>query len=144
MAVVLVLLAPLAAADDKALKPYVGRIVFSPDAPPTSLVELPKFLKLNATADNAYDVLEGPPWQYNLVAVLAKDPGTKPVALVFADKADKKLAALHSVEVRAQKRIVIAASEATIAAGFAANKTYVVRLMQGKTVLAKATLHLRY
>ncbi|HEY5921456.1 MAG TPA: hypothetical protein VIV11_07285 [Kofleriaceae bacterium] len=129
---------------DKALKPYAGRIVFSPDTPPTSVEELPKFLKANATDDNTYDVLKGPPWQYHLVAVLSKDPGTKPVSLVFADKDDKKLATMHSVEVRAIKRIVIASSEATVAAGFAANKTYVVRLMQGKTVLAKAELHLRY
>ena len=130
---------------EQALKPYAGRIVFSPDAPPTSVDELAKFLKANATDDNSYDVLKGPPWQFNLVAVLAKDPGTKqPVALVFADKDDKKLATMHSVDVRAQKKIVIASSEATVAAGFAANKTYVVRLMQGKTVLAKAELHLRY
>ena len=130
---------------EQALKAYTGRIVFSPDAPPTSVDELAKFLKANATDDNSYDVLKGPPWQFNLVAVLAKDPGTKqPVALVFADKDDKKLATMHSVDVRAQKKIVIASSEATVAAGFAANKTYVVRLMQGKTVLAKAELHLRY
>jgi hypothetical protein len=129
---------------DKAFKPYAGRIVFSPDAPPTSVDELPKFLKANATDDNSYDVLKGPPWQFNLVAVLAKDPGTKPVALVFADKDDKKLTTMHSVDVRPQKKIVIASSEATVAAGFAANKTYVVRLTQGKTVLAKAELHLRY
>ena len=130
---------------EQQLKPYSGRLVFSPDAPPTQLDELPKFLKANATDDNSYDVLKGPPWQFNLVAVLAKDPGAKvPVALVFADKDDKKLATMHSVDVRPQKKIVIAASEATVAAGFAANKTYVVRLMQGKTVLAKAELHLRY
>ncbi len=130
---------------DQGLKPFIGRLVFSPDTPPTSVDELPKFLKANATEDNTYDVLKGPPWKFNLVAVLAKDPGTKqPVALVFADKDDKKLATMHSVDVRAQKKIVIAASEATVAAGFEANKTYVVRLMQGKTVLAKAELHLRY
>jgi hypothetical protein len=129
---------------DKALKPYAGRIVFSPDTPPTSVDELPKFLKANATDDNSYDVLKGPPWQFNLVAVLAKDPGTKPVSLVFADKDDKKLTTMHSVDVHAQKKIVIASSEATVAAGFAADKTYVVRLMQGKTVLAKGELHLRY
>jgi hypothetical protein len=129
---------------EQQLKPYAGRMVFSPDAPPTQLDEFPKYLKANATEDNSYDVLKGPPWQFHLVVVLAKDPGTKPVTLVFADKEDKKLTTMHSVDVRAQKKIVIAASEATIAAGFAANKTYVVRLMQGKTVLAKAQLHLRY
>jgi hypothetical protein len=129
---------------DKQLKAYAGRLVFSPDAPPTQLDEFPKYLKANATTDNSYDVLKGPPWQFHLVAVLAKDPGTKPIALVFADKDDKKLATMHSVDVRAQKKLVTASSEATVAAGFAANKTYVVRLMQGKTVLAKAQLHLRY
>ena len=41
------------------------------------------------------------------------------------------------------RKIVIAHAEATVAAGFAAHKTYVVRLMSGKTVLAKCevTLH---
>ena len=137
--------APKPQTTEQALKPYAGRIVFSPDAPPTQLDEFPKYLKANATADNSYDVLKGPPWQFHLVAVLAKDPGTKqPVALVFADKDDKKLATMHSVDVRAQKKIITASSEATVAAGFAANKTYVVRLMQGKAVLAKAELHLRY
>ncbi|HEY5944182.1 MAG TPA: hypothetical protein VIV40_01765 [Kofleriaceae bacterium] len=129
---------------DKQLKPYTGRLVVSPDAPPTQFDEFPKYLKANAMADNSYDVLKGPPWQFHLVAVLAKDPGTKPITLVFADKDDKKLTTMHSVEVRAQKKIVTASSEATVAAGFAADKTYVVRLMQGKTVLAKAQLHLRY
>jgi hypothetical protein len=38
---------------------------------------------------------------------------------------------------------VIAHTEATIAADFAATKTYVVRLMLGKTVLARAELSLR-
>jgi hypothetical protein len=129
---------------EQTLKQYFGRIVFSPDPPPKVMDELTKYLKANATDDNSYDVLKGPPWQFNLVAVLAKDPGTKPIALVFADKDDKKLATMHSIEVRAQKKLVMASSEATIAAGFEANKTYVVRLMQGKTVLAKAELHLRY
>jgi hypothetical protein len=129
---------------EQQLKPYAGKLVFSPDAPPTQLDEFPKYLKANATDDSSYDVLKGPPWQFHMVAVLAKEAGTKPITLVFADKDDKKLTTLHSVDVRAQKKIVIAASEATIAAGFAANKTYVVRLMQGKTVLAKAQLHLRY
>jgi hypothetical protein len=129
---------------EQQLKPYSGRVVFSPDAPPTQLDEFPKYLKANATDDNSYDVLKGPPWKFHMVGVLAKDPGSKPITLVFADKDDKKLTTMHSVDVRAQKKIVIAASEATIAAGFAAGKTYVVRLMQGKTVLAKAQLHMRY
>jgi hypothetical protein len=128
---------------EQQLKPYSGRLVYSPDAPPTSADELPHYLKANATADNRYDIIKGPPWPMHLVAVLAKDPGAKPVQLVIADKADKKLAPMHTAEVRPQKRIVFATSEATIAAGFASNKTYVVRLMQGKTVLAKAEITLK-
>ena len=135
--------APKPQTTEQQLKPYAGRLVFSPDAPPTQLDEMPAYLKANAVKENSYDVLKGPPWAFHLVVVLAKDPGTRPLSLVFADKDDKKLTAMHTVEVRAQKKLVIAASEATIAAGFAAGKTYVVRLMQGKTVLAKADLHLR-
>ena len=132
-----------ARADDKALKPYAGRIVISPDEPPTVASELPAYLKANATKDNAYDVIKGPPWPFQLVAVLAKDPGDKPVQLVFADKTDKKLAPFHTVELSATRRLVIAKAEATTAAGFASNKTYVVRVMLGKTVLAKAEVTLR-
>jgi hypothetical protein len=137
------LAAPKPQTTEQALKSYAGRLVFSPDAPPTSLDEMPAYLKANATADNSYDVIKGPPWQFHLVAVLTKDPGATPINLVFADKDDKKLTTMHSVEVHAQKKLVIASSEATVAAGFASNKVYVVRLMQGKTVLAKAELHLR-
>lgn len=136
-------LVALAGADDKALRPYVGRLVYSPDAPPTSLDELPRYLKANATKDNTYDIIKGPPWPMHLVAVLAKDPGDRPVQLVFADKADKKLTTLHAVEVRPQRRIVLATSAATVAAGFESHKTYVVRLMQGKRVLAKAEITLK-
>jgi hypothetical protein len=125
------------------LKPYAGRIVYSPDAPPTARDELPAFLRANAVASNAYDIIEGPPWPMHLVAILNKEPGKKPIQLVFADKADKKLAAMHAVEVKPQQKIVLASTEATIAAGFAANQTYVVRLMQGKTVLAKAEITLK-
>lgn len=141
--VALIVLVSTAHADRKALKPYAGRIVYSPDEPPASLGELPGFLKINATADNHYDVIHGPPWPMHLVAVLAKDPGDKPVTLVFADKADKKLAALHSVEVKPQRGIVIATTEANVAAGFASNTTYVVRVMQGKKVLARAEITLK-
>jgi hypothetical protein len=128
---------------EQLLKPYAGRIVYSPDAPPTAHDELPRYLKANAVAANTYDVIKGPPWPMHLTAVLAKDPGTKPVQLVFADKADKKLATMHAVEVKPMKKIMLATAEATIAAGFASNKTYVVRLMQGKTVLAKAEITLK-
>lgn len=141
--VALIVLASAAHADRKALRPYAGRIVYSPDEPPASIGELPAFLKINATADNHYDLIKGPPWPMHLVAVLAKDPGDKPVTLVFADKADKKLAALQSVEVTSQHGIVIATTEATVAAGFASHTTYVVRVMQGKKVLAKAEITLK-
>jgi hypothetical protein len=127
---------------EQQLKPYVGRVVYSPDAPPTTADELPRYLAANAVAENAYDLIK-PPWRMHLVAVLAKDPGKKPVQLVFADKADKKLATMHAVDVKPQKKLVMATTEATIAAGFEAHKTYVVRLIQGKTVLAKAEISLK-
>jgi hypothetical protein len=128
-------------ASDKPWRPYVGKIVISPDTPPATIDELPAFLKGNISKDNAYDLIKGPPWPFHLVGVLAKE--LKTVTLVIADKDDKKLTPLLSIELKPMRKIVIAHSEATIAAGFAANKTYVVRLMNGKTVLAKSevTLH---
>ena len=128
-------------ATDKAFKPYAGKVILSPDTPPGTLDELPEYLKINWSKDNAYDLVKGPPWKFHVVGVLAKD--LKKVTLVMADKADKTLAPLLSIELTPMRRIVIAHAEATIAAGFAAHKTYVVRLMNGKTVLAKSevTLH---
>jgi hypothetical protein len=128
---------------EQQLRPYLGRLVYSPDPPPTTADELPRYFAANAVAENAYDILRGSPWRMHLVAVLAKDPGTKPVQLVFADKADKKLATMHAVDIKPQKKLVMATTEATTAAGFEAHKTYVVRLMQGKTVLAKAEISLK-
>jgi hypothetical protein len=133
----------LASADDKAFKPYVGKIVVSPDAPPTVFDELPRFLKINVQADGAYDVRKGPPWQINFVAVLSKEPGAKPVTLALADKADKNLTPMHSVALTAKRRVVIGKLEATVAASFAAHKTYVMRIMLGKTVLAKCEITLK-
>jgi hypothetical protein len=139
--VVVALVAP-ARADkaDKTFKPYAGRLVISPDTPPATLDELPGFLQFNLAKDNAYDLVKCPPWPFHMVGVLAKD--AKKVTLVVADKADKKLTPLLSIELTPMRKIVIAHSEATIAAGFAANKTYVVRLLNGKTVLAKSELTL--
>ena len=125
-----------------ALRPYAGTIVISPAAPPTAATELPAYLAANAVKDGSYDLTKGPPWPMNLVGVLSRDV-TRPVTLVFADKADKKLAPLFAIEVSSKKRVVIAHTEATVAAGFAAGKTYLVRLMLGKTVLARAELTLR-
>lgn len=140
--VAIVALSSPAYAEDKAFKPYVGKIVVSPDTPPTIFEEIPRFLRQNFQADNQYDVLKGPPWQINFVAVLSKDPGTKPVQLVFADKDDKKLATMHSVELTAKRKVVLAKVEATVAANFA-HKTYVMRVMLGKQVLAKCEVTLK-
>jgi len=125
---------------DKAFKPYVGRLVISPDVPPATLDELPDFLKGNLAKDNAYDLIKGPPWPFHMVGVLAKD--LKKVTLVVVDKDDKNLTPLLSIGLTPMRKIVIAHTEATVAAGFAANKTYVVRVMNGKTVLAKSELTL--
>jgi hypothetical protein len=79
-------------ASDKPFKLFVGKVVISPDTPPGTLDELPAFLKINLSKDNAYDVTKGPPWPFHLVGVLAKD--LKKVTLVIADKDDKKLTPL--------------------------------------------------
>jgi hypothetical protein len=124
------------------LKPYVGRIIISPETPPTAASELPAYLAANAVKTDEYDLIKGPPWPMHLVGVLPRDV-TKPIKLVVTDKADAKQEPLISFDVTSRKRVVIAHTEATIAAGFAAGKTYVVRLMLGKTVLAKSVLALR-
>lgn len=126
---------------DKPLARYAGKIVISPDAPPSAISEIPAYLAANLVKDGSYDLTKGPPWPMHLVGVLPRDV-TKPITLVFTDKADTKLAPLFAIEVASKQRVVIAHTEATVAAGFAAGKTYLVRLMLGKTVLARAELTL--
>ena len=137
VAVVLVL--GLARADDA--KKYAGQIVISPDAVPTNRDQLAAFLAANAAVDGHYELIKGPPWDVNLVGFPAKD--VDKVTLVFTDRADAKLAPIQSTELAPKRHMVIAHTSATIAAGFAPGKTYVVRLMAGPAVLARAELTLR-
>jgi hypothetical protein len=132
-----------AAAKAKALKPYVGKLVISPDAPPASSDELPGYLKGNLTPDAAYDLIKGPPWPFHVTVVLASP--TKSVTLAITDKADPKAPPLLTATLTPanDKKLVFAHAEATIAAGFAASKTYVVTLTAGKKQLAKSELTLR-
>ena len=132
---ILLMLVGLASAD--ALKPYAGKVVISPDSPPANVDELPAFLKANVTKDNSYDLIKGPPWPFHLVGVLPKD--YKTVTLVVLDGKT----ALISIDLTPARRIVIAHTEATEAAGFANEKTYRVELRAGKTVVAKCQLKLR-
>lgn len=125
-----------------AFKPYVGRIVISPEVPPSLASELPAYLAANAVKGDEYDLIKGPPWPMHLVGVLPRNV-KKPIELVIFEKGDAKQTPLVSVDATSKQRIVIAHTEATIAAGFSAHKTYVVRLMLGKAVLAKALLTLR-
>jgi len=134
--IVLALLVSVAYADD-AFRAYRGQIVFSPDTPPSSSPELVKHLAANATKDHHYELIKGPPWDVNLVGVLSKDSTTS--TLVFLD-GDKPL---QSIEVTPHHGIVIAHTSATTAAGFETSKTYTVRLIAGKAVLASAELTLR-
>lgn len=124
------------------LKPYAGRIVISPEAPPTLSSELPAYLAANAVKDDDYHLIKGPPWPMHLVGVLPKATA-KPLSLEVMDPTDPKAPPLVAFEVTSKQRIVIAHSEATIAAGFAAGKTYVVRIKLGKAVLARSELTLR-
>jgi hypothetical protein len=135
--VLVVLVAGRASADE--LKAFAGKLVISPDAPPTESSELPKYIRANLTKDATYPIVKGPPWSMHIVAVLAKD--VKSVTLTIGEKGSKE--PLVSTELVPVRRVVIAHTEATIAAGFANNKTYDVRLVSGKTVLAKAQLEIR-
>jgi len=140
IAVLLALLVTVARADDR-LRQYDGQIVISPDPIPTVADDLPGFLKAQAAKDGHYELIKGPPWKINLIGFLSKDPGTTPVRLELAEKGAKT--AMHSLDVRAKGKIVVASTTATTQAGFEANKTYVLQLVAGGAVLAKAELLLR-
>jgi len=134
----IVVIAATAASADIA-KDYSGRIVISPDAPPTIASELPAYLKANATKDDTYEAIKGSPWEVNLVGFLSSD--ATDVQLEFID--DPKKPPLHTLPTGAKKRLVMTTAKLTTAAGFEANKTYQVRLVAAKKVLAKAQLRLR-
>jgi hypothetical protein len=130
-------------ADDKALKPYAGQIVLTPDAPPTSFTELPAFLKTAYDKSHHYESMK---WDVNFVGVLAK-PADK-VVLIVSDpsaKAGSGSAAteLVTMELATTRQVVIGHFKPTKAAGFAAGKTYAVTLVSGKVTVAKAELLLR-
>jgi hypothetical protein len=113
-------------------KDYAGRIVISPDPPPTLATELRAYIEANATKGDAYEAIKGSPWSINLVGFLKTDATD-----VMLEIGPEKL------PVSAKKRLVISSTKLTSAAGFESNKTYEVRLVAGKKLLAKATLRLR-
>lgn len=126
-------LASIAQAD--VVKTYAGRIVISPDPPPTIATELPAYLEANETKDNAYEAIKGSPWEIHLVGVLFANVTQAQVTLEIGE--------LDKLPVAAKKRLVITSTKLTTAAGYQANTTYPVRLVAGKKVLARATLRLR-
>jgi hypothetical protein len=148
IALALVLVAGIAGVafgDDRALKPYAGQIVLTPDTPPASLTELPAFLKTAYDKSHHYESLK---WDVNFVGVLAK-PADK-VTLVVTDPSAKPgtgsgsgAMELVTMELATTRQVVIGHFKPTKAAGFAAGKTYAVTLVSGKTTLAKAELLLR-
>lgn len=136
-------LGAIAHANDKALKPYAGKLVIAPDKPPSTLDELPAYLKIYTAKDNHYELIKGSPWKLHLVGVLASP--AKEVTVVVVDKADKKATPLLSVGLvlSAHRKVLIAEAALTSAAGFEANKTYIVRVVLGKKVLATSEVLLR-
>ncbi len=138
--VIVAIVAWIAPARADLVKDYAGRIVISPDPPPTIASDLAAYVKANATKDDAYELIKGSPWEVNLVGFLTADPKTT-VTLELVG--DPKQPPLHVLDVTAKKRLVLATAKLTTAAGFEANTTYVVRLVAGKKVLAKAQLRLR-
>lgn len=135
---VVVVLAGIAHADDKTLKPYVGQVVLSPDTPSANFNELPAFLKANFDKSAHYEFMK---WDVNFVGVLAK-PAEK-VTLVVSDPSAKPATELISIELASSRQVVIGHFKPTKAAGFAAGKTYAVTLVSGKATVAKAELALR-
>jgi hypothetical protein len=129
-------LARVAHADDKALKPYAGKVVMSPDTPPTVFDELPSFLKANISKDGVYELIK---WDVNFVGVLAK-PSDK-VTLVVTDPGEKD--PLVTMELSPKRQVVVGHFTPTKAAGFAEGKSYAVTLVAGKATVAKAELVLR-
>ena len=138
LAIVLVLLAGIAHADDKTLKPYAGQIVLSPDTPSGNFNELPAFLKANYDKSSHYEFMK---WEINFVGVLAK-PADR-VTLVVSDPTAQPPMVLISIELASSRQVVIGHFKPTKAAGFAAGKTYAVTLVSGKATVAKAELALR-
>lgn len=138
VAVLLALAAVTRGAHADEWKPYVGKIVITKQAPPKTAGELPEFLAANVSKDGTYELIGGTPWDMNLVAVLPKDQ-TGTLTLEFLDGGKS----MHELEVGARGKLVVAHAQATTAAGFAAHKSYELRIMAGKTVLAKAELFLR-
>jgi hypothetical protein len=135
---------PVRATDEKALHAYAGQIIVSPDPAPASLPELAAWAKANATKDRRYALIKGPPWDVHLAAVLPKDPGADKVTLVITEAAARKPASpIATLDVVARRRIVIAKTTATTAAGFEANKTYVLELVVKAKPVARAELELR-
>ena len=106
--------------------------MISPDPPPTLATELPAYVKANAVSGDAYDAIKGSPWQIHLVGFLETDATD-----VTLEIGPEKL------PVSVKKRLVLSSTKLTIASGFEANKTYDVRLVAGKKLVAKATLRLR-
>lgn len=113
-------------------KDHAGRIVISPDPPPSLASELPGYIEANAVTGDAYEAIKGSPWAIHLVGFLRTDATD-----VTLEIGPEKL------PVSANKRLVISSTKLTTAAGFESNKTYEVRLVAGKRLLAKASLRLR-
>lgn len=128
---------------DPLVRRHAGQIVISPDPVPTLGSELPAFVKANVTKDGHYELIKGSPWELHLVGFLAKEPGKQQVTLVLVDAADPKATPIDTFDVASKQRLVISSTKLTTAAGYEVNKTYAVRLVAGKTVLARAELKLR-
>ncbi len=150
-------------ADERALKAFAGKLVVSPDAPPSTLGELAEYLKINVAKDSRYELIKGPPWTFHLVSWFAK-PTAGAVTLVIVDKADKKATPMLAVAspgfagtrstpkgsaksidatLSVKRRLLYAHVEANASTGFEVGKPYVVRMMQGKKLVAKCDLLLR-
>src|SRR5260221_2311788 len=97
IAVGLLLFAPLARADEKALHAYDGKLVITRAAAPPTVDEVAAFLAANVAKDGRYVLDKGAPWDVHVIAPLAKD--TTPLVLTVVDTTDKKQAVLQTIDV---------------------------------------------
>jgi hypothetical protein len=134
----------IANADTKRLRSYAGKLVISPDAPPTTAGELPAYVKANLSPDDHYELIHGPPWTCHVIAILAKPASTATLEIVDPAAGAKTAPLLSApVTLTGDKKLVISEATLTVAAAFEANHTYAVRVVVGKKTVAKAQMRLR-
>ncbi|HEY4222269.1 MAG TPA: hypothetical protein VGO62_13025, partial [Myxococcota bacterium] len=123
------------AAADEFITAAQGKIAISTDDLPTEASDLGRLLKPAAKKTDPYRVEGDKSWSFNLVAVLKHEAKGASVHVVFYDKDDKealkKFAPVRAIEVNPaahNKLLTVPSIQVAEDQGFAAGKTYIVRV----------------